>query len=87
LRIILIVPFHERSYEELVKYLEKTNLPVYLPLPVELCREPMLREYVSSGLSSYTRVWSPLLDYLSSCREMHLLLDVKVLRGRYRHLY
>ena len=77
MRIILLVPFHERGYEELVKYLEKTSLPAYLPIPVELCREPMLREYVSSGLTSYTRVWSPLLDYLSSCRGCTCYLTLK----------
>jgi len=69
LKTILLVPFHERGYEKLVKYLEKINLRVYLPLPIELCREPILREYSFSGLWSYIRVWSPLLEFLSSHRE------------------
>jgi len=68
LKSILLVPFHERGYEKLAKYLEKISLPVHLPLPVELCREPILRKWASSGLWGYIRVWSPLMKFLSHYR-------------------
>jgi len=77
LKIILLVPFHERGYEKLAKYLEKTSLPVYLPLPVELCREPVLWEWASSGLWGYIRVWSPLLEFLNTCREYTCYLTLR----------
>lgn len=77
MKIILLVPFHERGYEKLAKYLEKTSLPVYLPLPVELCREPVLWEWASSGLWGYIRVWSPLLEFLNTCREYTCYLTLR----------
>jgi hypothetical protein len=65
-KTLLLVPFHERGYSRLAEYLERTTLPVYLPLPVELCREPLLSGYLPSGLWGLFRVWSPVLEILRS---------------------
>jgi len=53
-KTLLLVPFHERGYSRLAEYLERTTPPVYLPLPVELCREPLLSGYLPSGLWGFS---------------------------------
>ena len=66
MKIILLVPFHERGYEKLSSYLERTLHSAHLPIPVELCKNTMLARHVPSGLSSYIRVWRPVLEILST---------------------
>jgi len=68
LKSVLLVPFHERGYRKLARHLEEISphYIVYLPLPLEFCREPLLSERVFTGLSGYIRVWSPVLEALRS---------------------
>ncbi len=79
MKSILLVPFHERGYRKLARYLEETSshYTVYLPLPLEFCRKPVLDERIFTGLSGYIRVWSSVLEALRSCENCvcYLTLD------------
>lgn len=67
MKILLIAPFHERSFKKLAEITEYAYEKIYLPLPVELCRNPRLLDYLPSWFNSYIRIWQPLVNTLIRC--------------------
>lgn len=65
MKCLMLVPFHERGYKMLAELLKNTSSTFHLPIPRELCRNPLERWQIPSGLWGYVRVWWPVLDALS----------------------
>lgn len=69
MKVLLLVPFHERGYSELAKLIRSAYVKVYLPIPIELCKSPELIKSPPCGFSGYLKVWSPVLEALSECSD------------------
>jgi len=52
LKILILTPFHERGFKKLAKYVRKARIPIYLPLPVEVCRDRRVLSNLPPGLES-----------------------------------